>query len=60
MLELAHIASPDVVYIMALARHIDPHALLYLAAAAVARFWHEHVWMVYVAMAYTATVELLH
>jgi hypothetical protein len=43
-----------------LAHHIDCNALLYLAAATVTRFWHEHMWMVYVAMAYTTILGLHH
>jgi hypothetical protein len=43
-----------------LARHVDPNAALYVAAATVARFWHEHMWMVYVAMAYITIIGLHH
>jgi hypothetical protein len=46
--------------LMTIAHHIDRNALLYLAAATVARFWHEHMWMVYVAMAYTTILGLHH
>jgi hypothetical protein len=60
MPDLSHITSPDFSHIVALARHIDCNALLYFAAATVARFWHEHIWMVYVAMAYATIVGLHH
>jgi hypothetical protein len=50
----------DVRSVRDLAHHIDCNALLYLGAATVARFWHEHIWMVYVAMAYTTILGLHH
>jgi hypothetical protein len=49
---------PDAQFVRDLVHHIDGNALLYLAAATVARFWHEHMWMVYVAMAYTTVLGL--
>jgi len=35
---------------------VDHTVTLYFAAAVVARFWHEKIWIVYLAMAMTAAV----
>ena len=42
---------PDLGPIIELARHIDPATLLYLTAAVVVRFWHKHIWLIYLALA---------
>jgi len=42
----------------ALAQHVDCNTLLYSAAALVARFWYEHMWMIYIAMAYATMLGL--
>ena len=43
-----------------LTRCCDCGVVLYLAAAVVARFWHEFIWVVYLTMAYTTIVGLHH
>ncbi|MEJ0016488.1 MAG: hypothetical protein WDN25_07975 [Acetobacteraceae bacterium] len=55
-----HELSPDFAAIMNLLRHIDHSAVVYLVAATVARFWHEHMWMIYVAMAYVTLLGQHH
>ena len=52
--------SPDPAHLAALAHHFDCNALLYGTAAVVARFWHEHMWLIYLAMAYTTMLGLHH
>ena len=43
-----------------LAHYITPTVLLYVVAAAVSRFWHKNMWVVYLAMAMVAALIPLH
>lgn len=51
MQDLFLIPPVDFGPVIALVRHIDHEALLYLAAAVTARFWHRHMWLIYLALA---------
>ena len=53
--------SPDdaaaiAAFIIGALRHIGREPLLYLAAALVARFWHRHMWAIYLGFALVATL----
>jgi hypothetical protein len=60
MPNLLQMLLADVAAVIACVCHIDHSTILYIAAAIIARFWHEHVWMVYIAMSYMTIIGLHH
>lgn len=41
---------PDIGPLLALASKLEPAVWVYLGAAIIARFWHRHMWLIYVGL----------
>ena len=60
MLDFFPVPPADLSAIIALVHHVDHATQLYLAAAVVARFRHNHLWIVYLGMAVDALLGRHH